>query len=266
MVKKATIDISDSCNSQPVIVVDPQSQRSVQPVCTCSGSTDEAGLQLLLTIFKFKFSHFKCLRKRKLAQKKLFKIEPSPTSSQCPTSTPGSPSLQTWSSNNRYQDYTITLFFFSHLQCLETILRQEVHSPIWIPVHLHLPLQRASALPHEAHQLQLVHIERALLVLHIGFSLIPLAPLKDHLQSTDTGGARFWSAQLFSSGQNSQRTSWYVTNYLVFLKQAADAGFCTFWSDAGLLLLPPQSVETSQSNPMLWFKSPPLSAVAVYLL
>ena len=145
MVKKATIDISDSCKSQPVIVVDPQSQRSVQPVCTCSGSTDEAGLQLLLTIFKFKFSHFKCLRKRKLAQKKLFKIEPSPTSSQCPTSTQGSPSLQTWSSNNRYQDYTITLFFFSHLQCLETILRQEVHSPIWIPVHLHLPLQQASA-------------------------------------------------------------------------------------------------------------------------
>ena len=50
-----------------------------------------------------------------------------------------------------------------------------------------------------------------------------------------------------------------------FHMQIDVAMFCIFGSNARLLLLPPQSVETGQSNPMLWFKSPPLSVVAVYL-
>ena len=46
----------------------------------------------------------------------------------------------------------------------------EVSSPVWIPVHIDLPLQGAPALlPQQAHQLQLVHLEDATLVLHSPF-------------------------------------------------------------------------------------------------
>ena len=184
-------------------------------------------------------------------------LELSPTSSQLTASAQESPSLQTWSGNNQYQDQ----FFLSisivaakiKIGGLITCLDPSWHRPPPPRRPCHPP---STSSPTPTRQPWWCNPGSPLsLPITSPRGRDPMTVLVLEQLETYTGGANIQPTQLFCWGHNSLWTRWCDQSF-DFHTQAAVGG--NVWSNSNVRLLQPQSVETGQ---MLWFKSPPPSAV-----